>query len=157
MKLLKHLTLLAATLPTLSVFAAGNVANGIYLGAEGGYGKSAVYGGRIGYHINPLFSADVSYDVRNQIHNQTTLFNLYYTPNLQWSMLDPFLTSGIGYGWNTTGNKRNGLAWQVGVGANFDITPHIFFDAGYRYVGFPAATIGHEHSNDVFGGINYRL
>lgn len=201
----RNLFLLAATLPTLSALAVVPVKNGFYVGVEGGYGfsktipfkagycsagqacwntqqpfskgigNSSVYGAQIGYHINPLWTADVAYDNRsnfswnqyfpgdplvspgahqrsiNSIHNQTLMLNIYTTPNLQWSTLDPYFFVGAGYARNKvgelsdtnlllgttqviSGDTKNSFAWQVGLGADINCYQHVFFDVGYRIV-----------------------
>jgi opacity protein-like surface antigen len=207
-----------AALPTLSALAVVSVKNGVYVGAEAGYGftktvpfkagtcssgqacwntqqpfaknigDSAVYGGVVGYHINPLWTTEVAYDNRNDfswnkyfpgdplvspgarqrsinfIHDQTVMFNLYATPNLQWSTLDPYLFVGAGYAWNKTGiltntnlltgttqlisgDTKNSFAWQFGLGADINLYQHVFFDVGYRFVNIGRLRTGTQITN----------
>lgn len=152
--------------------------------------NSMLYGARIGYHINHFFTADVTYDTRNDydwqqyapvintaadpqphnrfinsIHNQTVLFNLYVTPNLQWSRMDPYITGGLGWASNRLGNvlsvntatqelrvragdSVDSFAWQVGVGTFYNINTHLFLQAGYRFIDLGKMRTGnHQLSN----------
>lgn len=136
-------------------------------------GESFVYGAKIGYQVNPLVAIDLGYDARNKfgwskhfppggfpnsrnrsistLRNQTLLANVYLTPNLRWSTLDPYVNGGIGWAWNKTGtltdvnlntgqvsrisgDNTSSFAWDIGFGANIILNKNVFFDAGYRYI-----------------------
>lgn len=148
-------------------------------------GNSPVYGAKVGYQFNSLVAMDLSYDVRNgfdwskifpadpanfpdarkrsigSIRNQTLMANLYLTPNLRWSTLDPYVNGGIGWGWNRTGdltstdlnngqvciitgNKTTSFTWNVGAGANIILNKHVFLDAGYRYMDLGIIQTGNQ-------------
>ncbi|MBP9792213.1 MAG: porin family protein [Rickettsiales bacterium] len=161
-----------------------------------------VYGVGFGYQYNPDFRGDVTVTYRSNFkysgHNatqdketqkiQSTAFmlNAYYDI-LNYQGFTPYVMAGAGSAYNKAGKftqqgiasvksaSKNQLAWQVGVGAQHEITKSIAADLGYKYVnlgkvttateyvsatgthGFGNAVTGKLRSHEVLLGIAYKF
>ena len=93
-------------------------------------------------------SSYTSYDetFKNKIQAQTLMLNAYYDIDTG-TKLTPYVGAGIGYAkleakdeyWNLEYGKsidKNNFAWQIGVGAAYNLTNNVSLDAGYRYIDY---------------------
>ena len=83
-----------------------------------------------------------SVDKQLKVRSESILFNVYYDFDIQtkWPV-KPYVTAGLGWGnsdftLEDTRKKSDSFAWQVGLGATYDLTDHTSFDLGYRYIDY---------------------
>ena len=100
----------------------------------------------------------------------TLLVNGYYTFSIN-SPIKPFVTAGIGAarvkangvtdGVDTLNDTATGLAYQVGAGAEYELTDTVSLEAKYRYLGVKDLDFGglknDAKSHEVFAGIRIKM
>lgn len=93
------------------------------------------------------------------------LFINGYVEPWTWYGFKPFVTAGIGYNWlsgtGTTGTK-NGLAYNVGAGVSYSLSPVWTLSVDYRYITTDKKSVVNNAGNDeryvgnaVMGGLRY--
>lgn len=133
---------------------------------------SPVYGVGFGYRYNPNFRGDFTVTYRSnfkysglnatqdketqKIQSTAFMLNAYYDI-LNYQGFTPYLMAGVGSAYNKAGKftqqgiasvkgaSKNQLAWQVGLGAQHEITKNIAADLGYKYVNLGKVTTATEY------------
>lgn len=129
--------------------------------AEISYENGALFGIAMGYQLN-MFRVEaelsymqndiddttangVSYDSIGDVSGTAAMFNAYYDFQTS-SAITPYLTAGLGWAWvevedfNIPGSNQGDFteddsvfAYQVGLGAVYEVVENLFFDLRYRY------------------------
>lgn len=94
--------------------------------------------GEIEYTYDYAWDAEINKKSNIDISSNTMLANMYVDMATNW-MLTPYASAGIGYNWTTVRGDINkttddDIAWQVGGGLTYNISPCMKMDIGYRYL-----------------------
>lgn len=104
-------------------------------------------------------SSYLTADYTAKIRNQAVLLNGYYDFKGMMDMVTPYISAGVGVAMNQvigklvkgdaynassdlgyiTKKSTTDFAWQVGLGAKFDVAENFFFDINYRFLGLGKA------------------
>jgi opacity protein-like surface antigen len=98
--------------------------------------------------------------------------NVYYDFDVPWAV-QPYVGAGVGYGFynakiidnsglaSTTDSDTSALAWQLGGGLKYRVSPELAFTTGYRYLATTELDIGSysiDYSSHEFRiGLEYDL
>ncbi len=103
--------------------------------------------------LAPAQNADA---LRADVSSFVGLLNGYVTPGA-WYGFSPFLGAGVGLADNRTsglsgqtllgpvayaGGSRTSFAWAVMAGVDYDLTPNLKLELGYRYLNYGSITTG---------------
>jgi len=96
---------------------------------------------------NVDFSNAGSFNMNGDIATWLWMANVYYDFDVSWKNFEPFVGAGLGLAHHTgtihdsSGLARDasdssyGLAWQLGGGAKYRVSPDMAFVGGYRWLG----------------------
>lgn len=105
--------------------------------------------GEVSYRQADISSADFTtpgaFTLGGDVSTWLWMANVYYDFDLNWKNIEPFVGAGVGLAhhtgtFNGTGvanasDSSYGLAWQVGGGAKYRVSPDMAFVGGYRWLG----------------------
>ena len=143
--------------------ATGSNANVLTTNRSASTGNSVLFGGGIGYRINPMFRTDFTLDyipslkLKGSGTSPTSadldalvgMANGYLDLNgFMPGMLGPFqpyIDAGVGFsrndlgsttatGSSINGSVKNQFAWGAGAGVGYAITPNLTLDLAYKYL-----------------------
>lgn len=133
------------------------------------------YNARPNFNYDHTF-ADPATDRKREfdISDQTLMFNLYLDGQglnrFSFGRFNPYVGAGIGNAWNKTGNEHSyiastgapvggpliagttvsSFAWQVMIGTMINMTSHLGFDLGYRYLNLGHVSLADHHTDGTF-------
>ena len=136
------------------------------------YDKASSFGGALGikYPSNLRLEAEFSYRVADsetvdfdnglgvfpiagEMETILTMINATYDFDMDIA-ISPFISGGIGMAWNSVdiddssglaadaANDDIGLAWQVGTGLRYQMSPDLSLSGGYRFIDTVDLTVG---------------
>ena len=134
-------------------------------------GNSVLFGGGVGYRINPMFRTDFTLDYIPSLKLKGTgtspssadldslvgMANGYLDLNGfmpgTFGRFQPYIDAGIGFsrndlgrttatGSSINGSVKNQFAWGAGAGVGYGITPNLTVDIAYKYLALGEARTG---------------
>lgn len=130
-----------------------------WLENDGDNDSALAVGGGIGYQYSENLRTDIRADWAGMGGDQsltTVLGNLYFDIPLE-TVFTPYLGAGVGYGWASNDNRRNGddngFAFALMAGVEFGLTDSLSADLGYRYRQVLSGDDPHDHQ--ILVGMRY--
>ena len=140
-----------------------DIGNSGMIGALVGYNINDYVGLNLNYDYRNNFSWEVSGTYPNigldnldyyakKIQIQTLFANIELSPQVNWGDVKPYINGGLGLAANKVfdvktlnpdipvtyldvrGHRSINFAWNVGLGADYKLTPRLHFNIGYRFV-----------------------
>jgi opacity protein-like surface antigen len=107
---------------------------------------------RYGFAASPGFASPALYAGAADLSSFVGLVNGYLTPG-SWFGFSPFVGGGVGVadnrissfsaeGVSYAGGSKTGFAWALMAGVDYDITPNLRLELGYRYLNTGAIASG---------------